>query len=254
MNRKLLAVSLALATTGMVVSCVTEPEAHAFAYPRIQAHRMTWVGGPTENSTKALATVGKHASVLETDVRETKDHKLVLMHDATISRTTRGTGKVANRTLKQLKAVRTNDGSRIPTVAQLASYMRSHPTKLAVIELKVTLSPQARALFIKRLRPVRSRVILYDQHSGGNARASKLAKALGGQSAYWVHGDLPSASTVRKYGRYLYKSPTKYPVTQRLAMLRDGVRFIGWAGSVAGYIDQRNAGAYIVSTEVANKL
>ncbi|MDU9417401.1 glycerophosphodiester phosphodiesterase [Staphylococcus lloydii] len=39
----------------------------------------------------------------ETDVRLTKDNQLVVFHDATVDRTTNGSGKVAEHTLKELK-------------------------------------------------------------------------------------------------------------------------------------------------------
>jgi glycerophosphoryl diester phosphodiesterase len=41
--------------------------------------------------------------MVELDIRETKDGELVLMHDATIQRTTTGTGNVSSYTLQELK-------------------------------------------------------------------------------------------------------------------------------------------------------
>ena len=43
------------------------------------------------------------ADMLELDVHSTKDGKLVVIHDATVDRTTNGTGKVESKTLAQLK-------------------------------------------------------------------------------------------------------------------------------------------------------
>lgn len=60
-----------------------------------------------ENSTLALdhcARLG--VDVMETDVRKSLDGHLVIMHDATVDRTTDGKGKVADLTLAQLKALR----------------------------------------------------------------------------------------------------------------------------------------------------
>ena len=43
--------------------------------------------------------------MIETDVRMTKDHELVIMHDPTVDRTTDGTGLVHEMTLAQFKAL-----------------------------------------------------------------------------------------------------------------------------------------------------
>ena len=40
---------------------------------------------------------------IETDVRITKDNELVLIHDATLDRTTNGSGRVCDYTLEELK-------------------------------------------------------------------------------------------------------------------------------------------------------
>lgn len=64
--------------------------------------------GPTpENSAAALAQCAVlGADVMETDVRRSRDGHLVIMHDDSVDRTTNGTGKVADLTLAQLKALR----------------------------------------------------------------------------------------------------------------------------------------------------
>ena len=56
---------------------------------------------------------------VEVDVRKTKDDKLVIMHDATVDRTTTGTGKLASMTLEEVKRLRTKDGQTIPTLADV---------------------------------------------------------------------------------------------------------------------------------------
>lgn len=60
-----------------------------------------------ENSALALdhcASLG--VDVMETDVRKSRDGYLIIMHDATIDRTTDGKGAVSQLTLAQLKALR----------------------------------------------------------------------------------------------------------------------------------------------------
>jgi glycerophosphoryl diester phosphodiesterase len=74
--------------------------------PRMSAHR----AGPgldlPENALETLkARYQKHGPMIfEMDVRHSKDGALVIMHDATVDRTTNGKGEVDKLTLPQLKA------------------------------------------------------------------------------------------------------------------------------------------------------
>ena len=60
------------------------------------------------------------------DVRETRDHALVIMHDATVDRTTNGKGAVADLTLAEIKALDPGSsfgaryaGERVPTLDEV---------------------------------------------------------------------------------------------------------------------------------------
>lgn len=67
------------------------------------AHRATEIDKP-ENSLVAIQNaIDNQIEMVELDIRETKDGELVLMHDATIQRTTTGTGNVSSYTLQELK-------------------------------------------------------------------------------------------------------------------------------------------------------
>lgn len=48
---------------------------------------------------------GIGADMLELDVQSTRDEELVVIHDATVDRTTNGTGRVVDQTLEQLQAL-----------------------------------------------------------------------------------------------------------------------------------------------------
>lgn len=74
-------------------------------------------GGPTrdypENAIETFQRTydaGTHA--MEVDVAETKDGKLVLMHDDDLDRTTTGTGLVADHTLADIQKLKLQTGSR----------------------------------------------------------------------------------------------------------------------------------------------
>ena len=80
---------------------------------------------------------------IETDIRVTMDGELVLIHDATVDRTTNGTGRVIDMTLAELKTldagIRKGEqfkGCRIPTLIELMEYDKDHPTLTLDLELK----------------------------------------------------------------------------------------------------------------------
>ncbi|WP_333576305.1 glycerophosphodiester phosphodiesterase family protein [Sphingobacterium sp.] len=91
----------------------------------IAAHRGAHLEQP-ENSIAAIEeAIRQGASVVEVDVRATKDGVLVLMHDKTVNRTTTGQGEVAKQTyaeLQQLHLRKKSNGEAsdhvIPTLSE----------------------------------------------------------------------------------------------------------------------------------------
>lgn len=80
----------------------------------IVAHRGCHVEAP-ENSLAAFRRcMLLGIDMIETDVQLTKDGVLVLMHDATVDRTTNGSGRVADKTLEEIKRLRLRMGSGGP--------------------------------------------------------------------------------------------------------------------------------------------
>ena len=70
------------------------------------------------------------AHMIEFDVRMTKDHELVIMHDDTLSRTTNGEGKVSDFTLAEIKELDAGEwkdpkfkGVKIPTLSETIDMM-----------------------------------------------------------------------------------------------------------------------------------
>lgn len=102
----------------------------------VAAHR-GWKARYPENTLEAFqAALTLEVDQLETDVRVSKDGHLVLMHDATVDRTTNGSGKVCELTLAQLKALDAGGGAKIPTLAEFMELVKDHPTITLDIELK----------------------------------------------------------------------------------------------------------------------
>lgn len=72
---------------------------------RVIAHR-GFSGKYPENTACAFrAALELNVHMVEFDVRLTKDEQLVIMHDATVDRTTNGSGQVAEMTLSQLEVL-----------------------------------------------------------------------------------------------------------------------------------------------------
>ena len=69
------------------------------------AHRGGRSLGPEGTMYTFERAVALGVDVLEMDLRVTGDHKLVVLHDATVDRTTEGTGEVVNFTLSDLKSL-----------------------------------------------------------------------------------------------------------------------------------------------------
>ncbi|TDE16897.1 glycerophosphodiester phosphodiesterase family protein [Dyadobacter psychrotolerans] len=97
----------------------------------IAGHRGGVLKGFPENSIPALAEILKHTpAFFEIDPRLTKDSVIVLMHDATLDRTTTGKGKLSDYTYSELKALKLKDGFGnvtefvIPTLSEVIIWAR----------------------------------------------------------------------------------------------------------------------------------
>lgn len=99
--------------------------------PLLAAHRGAPAADEAEN---CLATferaLARGATFIEVDVRKTRDGALVLLHDATLDRTTTGAGPLAERSLAELKRLTLrglsgNDtGQRLPTLTEAIDWAR----------------------------------------------------------------------------------------------------------------------------------
>lgn len=130
--------------------CDDEPE-----HPLILAHR----GGRAEyddNSAGAFADALAHGiRGAETDVRLTKDKKLVIMHDATVDRTTNGTGPIAEMTLAEATALRLKRcGEHVPSFKEFCEVYRGRDDVDIEIEMKLhgeEMSSEDLDIYIKQL-------------------------------------------------------------------------------------------------------
>lgn len=89
------------------------------ARPLVIAQRGNAAHTPENTLAAFRSAVDAGADWLEMDVQMSDDGHLVVIHDATVDRTTNGSGRVADLTLAQLQALDAGNGEQIPTFASV---------------------------------------------------------------------------------------------------------------------------------------
>jgi glycerophosphoryl diester phosphodiesterase len=116
---------------------------------QIIAHRGSSVDRPENTLASTLRAIEAGATAVEVDVRTTRDGYLVLSHDATLDRTTDGTGRIGEKTLEEIR--RLDAGSwfdkryaaeRVPTLVEVLGVCRGKIDVL--LDLKETGDDYAR--------------------------------------------------------------------------------------------------------------
>ena len=84
-------------------------------YVLVVAHRGDWRNAP-ENSLQAYQNcIDMGVDMVEIDIHKTKDDQFIIMHDATVDRTTNGKGKISEMTLAEIKKLRLRAGHNVVT-------------------------------------------------------------------------------------------------------------------------------------------
>jgi glycerophosphoryl diester phosphodiesterase len=83
---------------------------------------------------------------VETDVHLTQDGHLVCIHDATVDRTTDGTGAVRDMTLETLRQLDAGKGERIPTLEEAIQTVRGRAVLQIELKGEGTVPPTLSAL------------------------------------------------------------------------------------------------------------
>jgi glycerophosphoryl diester phosphodiesterase len=116
------------------------------AHPLVVGHRGLLTHAP-ENTLAAFRACLALRVGFEFDVRRTKEGELVCLHDATLDRTTNGQGKLADRTLAEVRQLdagagfdRAFTGERIPTVKEIFALLAEQGTNhsLIAVDMKDT--------------------------------------------------------------------------------------------------------------------
>lgn len=174
-----------------------------------------------ENTRKAWNnSMSKGAKWVETDVRFTRWSDIpMIMHDATVDRTTNGTGTVASKTYTELRKYRTSDGQYIPTLWEFLEDVKARKAK-ALVELKTV--PNAKQWDMLKSRidgtSMRSKVVV----CSFNKSTVKAAKARG-YTVAWIDdlGDR-SVADIKATGATYYMKNYKSVTAARLAKWKSG--------------------------------
>ncbi len=112
--------------------------------PKVIAHRGASSVAPENTISAFVKAAEAHADFFELDVMLSSDDSLVLMHDATLDRTTDGTGSLSSKTYAQLRLLDAGSwfspeftGEKIPTLREAIQVAVDDPNNIGVvIELK----------------------------------------------------------------------------------------------------------------------
>ncbi len=109
--------------------------------PRLVGHRGACAVAPENTLASFAQAVADGADIVEMDVRLTADEQVVVMHDATVDRTTDGRGRVSAMTLAELTRLDAGSwfdarfaGERVPALADVLAWARGRVGLL--LELK----------------------------------------------------------------------------------------------------------------------
>ena len=100
-------------------------------FPRMVCHRGANFLAPENTLPAASICISQGFDIVEIDVRTTADGEIVLMHDATVDRTTNGKGLVRELTLEQVRQLDAGSfyseiyvGTRVPTLDEFLEHCR----------------------------------------------------------------------------------------------------------------------------------
>lgn len=112
------------------------------------AHRGASKYAP-ENSLEAFRKAIKlKADVVEFDVRQTKDGRIVVMHDESVDRNTDGSGLIKNLTFKEIRKFHLPNGELVPTLQEAFDVLKNKC--ICKIHIKDRLIANKIAKIIKR--------------------------------------------------------------------------------------------------------
>jgi len=114
----LLALALLTMANAMAIDRVDTLRAklfHNHGQVIVASHRGDW-RNYCENTLEGVVSAARMGvDIVEIDIQKTKDAQLIVMHDATLDRTTTGKGRIADWTLDSIKTLKIKNGCNIKT-------------------------------------------------------------------------------------------------------------------------------------------
>ncbi len=112
-------------------------------------HRGNGIDRPEQTLAAYRRAVELGATFIEFDVRVTKDNQLVVFHDATLERTTNGTGRVIDHTVSELRDLDAGAwfasefaGERVPMLEDLLAFLQD-ASVIGCVEVKAESADEA---------------------------------------------------------------------------------------------------------------
>ena len=113
--------------------------------PAIVAHRGNHRYAPENTAVSYQQAIEAGAPIVELDLNMTSDGEVILLHDSTLDRTTTGSGKVAEHTLDQVRALDAGSwkdakyaGEPVPTFEQIATLCKDKTVMMLDLKTEVT--------------------------------------------------------------------------------------------------------------------
>ncbi|MFJ9693309.1 glycerophosphodiester phosphodiesterase [Kitasatospora sp. NPDC101183] len=149
--------------------------------PFVVGHRGSPRTAPENTMASFDSALDQGADWLETDVQTTRDGVPVLMHDATVDRTTNGKGAVGDLTAAQVAALRVTIGpgpaQPVPTLEQLLERLDGSNATL-LMEIKWQRTPEDVTRIARIAAGSGAHVVLYSFSADHLRRAHAAAPAL----------------------------------------------------------------------------
>lgn len=232
-----------LGVPSVALASTTKPK------PEGSGHNSVWNGvGDTK---KSVTGVGNHVSVTDIDVRFTRNNIPVAMHNRSIAATTHGRGYVDRKKWDQLKSIRTNDGSNIPSLRWVREYAERTGKDFLFIDLKVKPTPTQWQRLNKALGSFKSRTYLT------SVKWSRVAagRSHGFKVTYATTGPLNASVTTLKRlkVRAVWGGITRYSPTQLNQIKSAGIKMIMRCDTPGCWTWGRNRGVWVFSTEHAQQ-
>ena len=111
--------------------------------PYVVGHRGA-AGVTPENTLEGFQyAIDLGVDMVECDVHLTWDHRLVVMHDATVDRTTNGTGAIRRMRLEAVRSLDAGAGRRVPTLSEVLDCVRDRVHLLCELKGEDSADPSA---------------------------------------------------------------------------------------------------------------